>query len=136
MTKLKNLQSGFLLSSLIVQASAGMYYDLASCNKYLSLLDQGVLAVFEMGHLAQTAIGAPVQNDPNGNIWGFPDTESRDLTGKIFGPPAEKFQDSPINYQYTAVPADPIALANSGFEPPATNGPNANLLTAAGVVKF
>ncbi|KAF7880329.1 uncharacterized protein EAF02_007175 [Botrytis sinoallii] len=92
MTKLKNLQSGFLLSSLIVQASAGIYYDSASCNKYLPLLDQGALAAFEMGHLAQIAIGAPVQNDPNGNVWGFPDTESRDLTGKIFGSPAENFR--------------------------------------------
>ncbi|TGO58623.1 hypothetical protein BOTNAR_0178g00100 [Botryotinia narcissicola] len=86
MTKLKNLQSGFLLSSLIAQASAGIYYDSASCN------NQGVLAAFEMGHLAQIAIGVPS--------------------------------------------ADPIALANSIFEPPATNGPNANLLTAVDVVIY
>ncbi|TGO85145.1 hypothetical protein BPOR_0426g00020 [Botrytis porri] len=55
-----------------------------------------------MGHLAQVAIGAPVQNDPNGNVLGFPDTESRDLMGKIFGPHVATLKKLSINYQTKA----------------------------------
>ncbi|TGO25470.1 hypothetical protein BPAE_0079g00170 [Botrytis paeoniae] len=112
-----------------------------------------------MGHLAQVAIGASVQNDSNSNLWGFPDTESRDLMGKIFGLPAATLKNFPIKHQYVkngfdyimanfavpnangngyqpALPADPIALANSFFGPPAINNLNVNLLTTADVVMY
>ncbi|KAI9647649.1 hypothetical protein NHQ30_004034 [Ciborinia camelliae] len=92
----------FLLALFILFAnvSARIYYDSVSCKNYVKMLDEVVPAAFEMAQLAQVAIGGPIQDIPD-SPWGFPDTESRDLAGRIFGSLYRYApMNAPWNYQY------------------------------------
>ncbi|TGO37972.1 hypothetical protein BHYA_0084g00020 [Botrytis hyacinthi] len=65
------------------------------------MLHVAIPAAMEMAEFASAAIGGPVANDPHGNIWAFPDPESRDLAGRIFGPVRTTLSKKwPNNYQY------------------------------------
>ncbi|THV47644.1 hypothetical protein BGAL_0297g00010 [Botrytis galanthina] len=64
------------------------------------MLNEAIPAAVEMAEFASAAIGGPVANDPHGNIWAFPDPESRDLAGRIFGPVRTTLSNKwPNNYQ-------------------------------------
>jgi hypothetical protein len=53
---------------------------------YPDLLDKAFASSFRMVDDALSAIGRiPSNNAPPGALWEFPDSESRDLAGRIFG---------------------------------------------------
>lgn len=66
----------------------------------MEAFNQAVPAAIQMAQFAEVVIGGSIRNDPNGNVWGFPDTESRDLAGRVFGRVMITRADTPNNYQY------------------------------------
>jgi hypothetical protein len=66
--------------------------------EYLPLLNKAVPSAVDMYASALVAIGQPPRaGAPAGTLWEFPDDETRDLAGRIFG--GLKGQDNADKYQ-------------------------------------
>jgi hypothetical protein len=117
---------------LALPVQAGWYYDLSCTSKYsedaaeslvltltiehLSLLNKAVPSALDMYSSAFIAIGrSPGFGAPEGTLWEFPDVETRDLTGRIFGDlqgadSADKFQWIRGKHDSTAHTMKPLTM--------------------------
>ncbi|KAF2690701.1 hypothetical protein K458DRAFT_326513 [Lentithecium fluviatile CBS 122367] len=73
------------IALLIHTAIGTWHYDARSCAPHVAMLNRDMTEAFRMIEAAVVAIGQAPQVNAGNALWLFPDTETRDLVGRIFG---------------------------------------------------